>query len=55
LFLAVNAKGGELVGQTQKERATTPFSKSVSQRGIIQVTKKLLTPKGRTSSGGAFI
>ena len=32
-FLALNAKGGELVGSKQKDRTTTLFSKTVSQRG----------------------
>jgi hypothetical protein len=31
--LAINAKGGELIGPKQKARTTTPFSKIVSQRG----------------------
>jgi hypothetical protein len=38
-FLAINAKGGELIGPKQKDcttsldRTTTLFSKTISQRG----------------------
>jgi hypothetical protein len=50
--LVLNAKGGESIRPKKKDRTTTPFSKTVSQRGIIQITQTLLTAKGRTFSGG---
>jgi hypothetical protein len=56
-FLALNAKGGELIRPKQKDRTTTLSSKKMFHKGgeIIQITKPLLTAKRRTSSGGAFI
>jgi hypothetical protein len=54
-------KGEKVIGPKQKDRTTThPFSnfqkKTISQREeIISITKTLLTAKGRTSLGGAFI
>jgi hypothetical protein len=55
--LAINAKGGELVGPKQKDRTTTLFSKTISQRGrkyFNYKTKTLFTTKGRISSGESF-
>jgi hypothetical protein len=52
--LAINAKGGELIGPKQKDRTTTPFSKKMFHKGGEIITKTLLTAKGRTSSGGSF-
>jgi hypothetical protein len=53
-------KGKKVIGPKQKDRTTThPFSnfQKVFHKGeeIISITKTLLTSKGRTSSGGAFI
>jgi hypothetical protein len=56
--LAINAKGGEFIGPKQKDRTTILDFKnylSVSKEEIISLAKTLLTAKGRTSSGGAFI
>jgi hypothetical protein len=48
-------KGEKLIGLKQKDRTTTPFSKTGSQRGRnFQITKTLLIVKRITSSGGAF-
>jgi hypothetical protein len=43
-FLAINAKGGELIGPKQKDRTTTLFFKNYFTKA-----------KGRTSLGGVFI
>jgi hypothetical protein len=49
-------KREKLIGPKQKDRTTTLFSKNCFKRGEnIQTAKTLLTSKGRTSSGGAFI
>jgi hypothetical protein len=49
-------KGERIIGPKQKDRTTTLFSKTFSKRGRdIQITKNLLTTKGRTSSRGAFM
>jgi hypothetical protein len=59
LFLAINAKGGEL-----KPKAKGPHHYSIfkifknyflKREQTISITKTPLTGKGRTSSGGAFI
>jgi hypothetical protein len=50
-------KGERVIGTKQKVPHHHPFKKTFFQkRGeIIQISKTLLTTKGRTSSGGAFI
>jgi hypothetical protein len=49
-------KGEKLIGPKQKEHTTILFSKNFFKRGEnIQTAKTLLTAKGRTPSGGAFI
>jgi hypothetical protein len=50
-------KGEKVIGPKQKDRTITHlFSKTISQRGRNYFNyKTLLTAKGRTSSGGAFI
>jgi hypothetical protein len=53
LFLALNAKGGEINRPKKKDHTTTLFSENFLQK--IAFAKTLLTTKGRTSSGGAFI
>jgi hypothetical protein len=53
LFLALNAKGGEINRPKQKDHTTALFSKNVLQN--FACAKTLLTAKGRTFSGGAFI
>jgi hypothetical protein len=49
-------KGERVIGPKQKN-CTTTLSKKLFQKGgeIIQIAKTLLTVRGRTSSGGAFI
>jgi hypothetical protein len=51
-------KGEKLIGPKQKDRTTTLYllSKNLFKKGgeIIQITKILLTAKGRTCSRGAF-
>jgi hypothetical protein len=66
-FLAINVKGGELIGPKQKDRTTTPkakgphhhlvFKKKMFHKGgeNISITKILLTAKRRISLGGVFI
>jgi hypothetical protein len=57
-FLALNAKGGELIGPKQKDHTTTLIFKNYFTKGerIFQLQNKtLLTAKGRTSLEGAFI
>jgi hypothetical protein len=51
--LALNAKGEKVIGPKQKDRTTTPFFKNYFTKGekFIQITKTLLTTKGRISSG----
>jgi hypothetical protein len=52
----LNAKGVEINRPKQKDRTTTLFSKIFFfQIGIIAFAKTLLTFKGRTFSGRAFI
>jgi hypothetical protein len=53
LFLALNAKGGEINRPKQKDRTTTLFSEKlfVFQTETIAFAKTLLTTKGRTFSG----
>jgi hypothetical protein len=46
LFLALNAKGGEINRPKQKDRTTTLFSKNFLQK--IAFAKTLLTAKGGT-------
>jgi hypothetical protein len=54
--LALNTKGGEINRPKQKDRTTTQFSENLFfQNGTIAFAKTLLTAKGRTFSGGAFI
>jgi hypothetical protein len=54
--LALNAKGGEINRPKQKDRTTTLFSENFFfQIGTIAFVKTLLTVKGRTFLGGAFI
>jgi hypothetical protein len=61
--LALNAKGEKLIDPKQKDRTTTfkilrnYFNWYLFHKGEenISITKTLLTAKGRTSSGGAFI
>jgi hypothetical protein len=53
LFLALNAKWGEINKPKQKDRTTTLFSENFLQKFAFAIT--LLTTKGRTFSGGAFI
>jgi hypothetical protein len=49
-------KGEKLIGPKQKDRTTTLFSKNFFKKGRNYLNcKTLLTAKGRTSSGGAFI
>jgi hypothetical protein len=49
-FLAINAKGGELIGPKQKGHTTTHFRKLFNKgEEIISIAKTLLTTKGRTS------
>jgi hypothetical protein len=60
LFLAINAKGGELIGPKQKDRTTTYFQifKNYFTKGekIFQLQNKtLLTAKGIISSGGLLL
>jgi hypothetical protein len=50
--LALNAKGGGINMPKQKDRTTNLFSKNFLK---IAFAKTLLTAKGRTFSGGAFI
>jgi hypothetical protein len=52
----INAKGGELKAQS-KRTAPPPRFQKLFHKGeeIIQITKTLLTAKGRTCSAGAFI
>jgi hypothetical protein len=56
-FWRLMPKGEKLLGPKQKDRTTTLFSKNCFKRGgeNIQITKPLLTAKGRTSLGGALI
>jgi hypothetical protein len=58
-FLAITAKGGEINRPKAKGPHHHPFSnfQKLFDKGeeIITNAKTLLTPKGRTSSGGAFI
>jgi hypothetical protein len=51
--LALNAKEGEINRPKQKDRTNTLFSKNFLQKKSF--AKTLLTAKGRTFSGGAFI
>jgi hypothetical protein len=53
LFLALNAKGGEINRPKQKDRTTTLFSENFFTKNAF--AKTLLTAKGRTFSGEAFI
>jgi hypothetical protein len=66
--LALNAKGGKVLGPKQKDRTTSKRTAppyhfqiqkfqlvSVSKVEIISITKTLLTAKGRTFSRGAFV
>jgi hypothetical protein len=55
--LAINAKGVELIGPKKRTAPLPPYLKKLFQKGgeIIQITKTLLTAKGRTFSEGAFI
>jgi hypothetical protein len=55
--LAINAKRVKLIGPKQKDRTTNLNLQKLFQKGgeIISIAKTLLTSKGRTSSGGAFI
>jgi hypothetical protein len=55
LFLALNAKGVQINRPKQKDRTTTLFSENFFQNWTIAFAKTLLTTKGRTFSGGAFI
>jgi hypothetical protein len=57
LFLALNAKGEEINRPKQKDRTTTSFSKNFlsSKLIVLYLQKILLTAKGITSLGGAFI
>jgi hypothetical protein len=56
-------KGEKLIGANQKDRTTIMFSIGFQvfqkwfhkRQEIISIAKTLLTAKGRTSSGGAFI
>jgi hypothetical protein len=54
----INAKGGE-INRPKAKGPHHPFSifQKLFHKGeeIISITKTLLTAKGRTSSGGAFI
>jgi hypothetical protein len=49
LFLALNAKGGEIYKPKQKDRTTTLFSKNFFLN--FAFAKTLFTAKGRTFSG----
>jgi hypothetical protein len=49
LFLALNAKGGEINRPKQKDRTTTLFSENFLQN--IAFAKTLLTTNGRTFLG----
>jgi hypothetical protein len=57
--LAINAKGGEINRSKAKGPHHHPFSnfQKLFHKGeeIISIAKTLLTAKGRTSLGGAFI
>jgi hypothetical protein len=56
VFWRLMPKGERLIGPKQKDRTTTHFQKLFHKgEDIISITKTLLTAKGRTSSGGAFI
>jgi hypothetical protein len=49
-------KGERIIGPKQKDRTTTLIAKSFSKRGRdYSNCKNLLTAKGRTSLGGAFV
>jgi hypothetical protein len=68
-FLVLNAKGGESIRPKQKDHTTMLKFKNFnwyfnwynfiwylfSKMEIISITKTLLTAKGRTFSGGAFV
>jgi hypothetical protein len=57
--LAINAKGGEINRLKSKGPHHHPFPNFQKlfhkEEEIISIAKTLLTTKGRTSSGGAFI
>jgi hypothetical protein len=54
--LAINAKGGEINRPKTKGPHHHHFQKLFHKgEEIISIAKTLLTAKGRTSSGGAFI
>jgi hypothetical protein len=53
LFSALNAKWEEINKPKPKDRTTTLFSENFLQKIAFAIT--LLTIKGRTFSGGAFI
>jgi hypothetical protein len=53
--LALNAKGGKINRPKQKDHTTTLFYENFFQIETIAFAKTLLTTKGRTFSGGAFI
>jgi hypothetical protein len=54
--LALNAKEGEINRPKQKDRTTTLFSENLFfQIRTIAFAKTILTAKGRTLLGGAFI
>jgi hypothetical protein len=56
--LTLNAKGGKIIGQRKRTAPPPCFLKTFFKKveKIIGICKKtLLTAKGRTSLGGAFI
>jgi hypothetical protein len=55
LFLALNAKGGEINRPKQKDCTTTLFSENFFKIETITFAKTLLTTKWRIFSGEAFI
>jgi hypothetical protein len=48
-------KGEELIGQSKRTAPPPYFLKNFFQIGTIAFAKTILTTKGRTLSGGAFI